>query len=170
MESLVRRIEMQREWIGDYIRNINSDQLNASPAPGKWSALEIIRHLYLSEKLTLDYLKKKWSYSPRLKTAGIFTWLRFQALIIGMRQPTIKLNAPAAARVSKEIFNPGILMADWMTMRKELFEFIHALPEDVFDKEFYKHPVAGKMKLDHMLKFFYHHTARHIGQMKKIGQ
>jgi uncharacterized damage-inducible protein DinB len=164
------RIESQRAWIADYIREIPVERLNASPAPGKWSILEVIRHIYLSEKLTLDYLKKKWSFSPRLKPAGILTWLRYQALINSMRQPAIRLKAPAVARVEKEIFDPQTLAGEWHAMRKEFIDFISGLPEDVLRKEFYKHPVAGKMRLDHMLKFFYHHTARHIRQMKKIGE
>ncbi|HLF35528.1 MAG TPA: DinB family protein [Cyclobacteriaceae bacterium] len=169
IESLISRIETQREWVGDYIGNFNSDQLNTSPGPGRWSALEVIRHIYLSEKLTLDYLRKKWSFSPQLKPAGILTWLRYQALIVSMRQPVIRLKAPAIARVERKNLDPRLMMNDWQAMRKELLDFIAGLPEDVLKKEFYKHPIAGKMRLDHMLKFFYHHTERHIRQIKRIG-
>jgi hypothetical protein len=164
--SELHRIELQRKWISDYITGVDHPKLNIRPAPGKWSVLEIVHHLYLSEKLTLDYLKKKLSFSPQLKKSGISTSIRFRLLILAMWQP-FKLKAPAPADVHYDNIDPAELLQLWSEQRKDLFEFLIEVPDSMIRAELYKHPVAGKLRLDHMLRFFYHHTKRHIQQIKR---
>jgi hypothetical protein len=169
LEQIFTQIELQRNWIVDYISGIETPKLNLRPASGKWSVLEIVQHLYLSEKLTLDYLKKKLSFSPVFKKSGISTSIRFRLLIFAMWQP-LKLKAPAAADIHHDQIQADELLRLWEEQRKDMIEFIINLPDTILKAEFYKHPVAGKLRIDHMLRFFYHHTDRHIGQIKKVSR
>jgi uncharacterized damage-inducible protein DinB len=166
LHPLVRRIETQRQWIMDFIDGTDVKKLNSSPAEGRWSILEVVNHLYLSEQLSLAYLKKKWGYSPVLKDAGVMTWIRYQLLIFSMRQP-FKIKTPRRANVRNGDINPVLLMDQWKIQREELIDFLKVLPVEVHNKEFYKHPLAGKIRIDHMLGFFYYHTRRHIGQITR---
>ena len=48
----------------------SDDDLNYSPGDGKWSVLQIMNHLKLSEQLAHRYIVKKLSFSPELKKSG----------------------------------------------------------------------------------------------------
>jgi hypothetical protein len=168
-ESAFNRIELQRKWIEDFIHSREISLLNRRPAPGKWSIPEIVQHIYISEKLTLEYLKKKLSFSPEFRKSGISTSVRFRLLIFAMWQP-FKLKAPSAADVHNDHIDVAEILRLWAEQRKELIAFITNLPDTMINVEFYKHPVAGKLRLDHMLRLFYHHAERHLGQIKRISQ
>lgn len=142
------------------------DFLNRSPKPGHWSVNQVIRHLILSEQHSIDYVKKKWGFNPDLRKADLLTHLRYRVLWFSMWQP-FHLNAPRVVNIKEGEFDISEQMGIWKKQREELYDFLNELPPEAFGREFFKHPVMGKIKLSHMLGFFYHHCKRHIRQIKK---
>ena len=56
----------------------------------------------------------------------------------------------------------------WKQQREELREFLENLPVEYFDKELYKHPLAGKMSLYGLMDFNVAHFKRHRKQINRI--
>jgi hypothetical protein len=144
------------------------EQLNERPSPEGWSALQVCHHLLKSEELALCYLRKKLSFNPKLKPANMATKMRKKLLLTYLSTP-IKYRAPAA--VGDDVLPVWSSLHEvekhWKMCRHDFAMFLSQLPEDVFDKEVYKHPFAGRLCLEGMLHFFEQHFNRHVKQIKR---
>jgi hypothetical protein len=135
---------------------------------GKWSALQHCFHLHLAEKGSLAYVKKKLSYSPKLKGNSVQRFLKNSALKLFMFAP-IKLKAPVTIDESsfpKEL-SLDKLRIEWGKSRKELETFLSESGEKYKNLEVYRHPMAGRLTLDGMLLFFELHQKRHMSKIAK---
>ena len=55
----------------------------------------------------------------------------------------------------------------WLAQRNELKTHLESLPTDLYNKQVYKHPFAGRLSLAGMLSFFDSHFDRHYRQIKR---
>ena len=166
-QALFKTINDEKQLLFGRLISLSEDKLKNIPQGSTWSVLHVIKHLITSEKLSLMYLKKKWAYAPSLKSAGIITNIRFMGLQLANWSP-FKLKAPEPVRINKVDESLSEIMIEWDTIRDEMNKFLNELPEEVYSKEFYKHPAVGKLRVRHMLTFFRDHIARHTKQIERL--
>lgn len=151
-----------------YLEPFNDEQLNRQPGPGQWSALQVVHHVMRAEKLSLAYIQKKLSYKPALPSVG-FTWYWRRIVLWLATHVPVKLKAPA--NVSTEFLPEqsklAETIAEWKQVRTELRSYLESLPNELFHKIIYRHPIAGLMPLEGMLYFFRAHLERHFKQIKR---
>ncbi|MCB9082524.1 MAG: DinB family protein [Lewinellaceae bacterium] len=151
------------------MRRFEGAQLTQHPAPGKWSALENIYHLWQAEQQSLRYVMKKTSSGVAgiPKVGPIEAWRKF-LIVVNLRLP-VKIKAPAGV-------NPGNLpavnsldevAAPYLAFRQELRAFLQALPADAAGRAIYKHPFAGRLSASGMILFFAEHFRRHAAQIRR---
>ena len=161
------KVDLQLSFLLESLERYTHEELNRRPAPDKWSAMMVLQHLRIGEELTLKYLKKKLSFDPKLKKANLITSLRGFALRHYFKLP-LKLKAPEM--VSEANFPEETSLQpfaeEWLKMRKDLRAFLSTLDKDLYNRELYKHPVGGKMRLIDMLNFFEVHTLHHEKQIR----
>jgi len=153
------------------LKDYSDLQLNRRPANGKWSILQNMHHLILSEGYALKYLKKKLGFNPTLKNANLITFFRSGLLGIYMGAG-IKREAPKAVDTD-ELPNDTKFWETiklWKGQRKELRTFLQDLTPEFYKKEFYKHPFVGKLTIFQMLKFFQQHFRRHQKAIERISR
>lgn len=148
---------------------VPASSLTKRPAPNKWSVLETLQHLFVSESLSLRYLHKKLGNDAPLGPATWQTRLRtFLLNRVYLRLP-IPFKAPGV--VAEDRFDPELdyptLKEKWWRVRREMRAFLEQLPEETFGKEAFRHAIAGRMTLDGMLDFFHTHMQRHAGQIRR---
>lgn len=151
-----------------YLSTFSEEQLNKKPQPDSWSALQVVNHLILAEKNSLAYCKKKLSFNPKLKKAGIASSVRATLAKFYLMSP-LKRKAPKG--VSAE-FLPDHDTLDsvkekWNKTRIDIKQFIDDLPSEYVDKEVYKGPFGGRLSIEGMLEFFKYHFLRHKKQIQK---
>lgn len=165
-QPLLDTLERERLELADLLRFRSAEELNHAPGPGKWSAIQVMHHLIISEELSLGYLKKKTSFQSNFEKAGLKTSLRKGLLKIYLSLP-FKFKAPKG--VSDEALPAfGTLeetMDRWEKARQAMAAFLSQAPEGYSDKEIYRHPFAGKLTLEGMLEFFLAHFRRHREQV-----
>ena len=150
------------------LKGYSDTQLNRPPAPDKWSPAQVMQHLMLSEQYSLAYIKKKLSFNPQLKKAGMLAGLRVLAI-------NTYLNTPFSFKAPPAIDTPHLstdaafweLAKRWKDQRTEMKEYLLSLPDDTLRREIYKHPLIGRMSAMGMLRFFNTHFDRHEKQIKK---
>lgn len=168
IESKIDKLDQHLLDLLQYLKGFTNDQLNGKPAPEAWSALQVCHHLLKTEELSLAYIKKKLSFEPKLKVANMATKMRLKLLKTYLNTP-MKYKAPN--NVSTEVL-PAYstlpeLESKWLALRADLKSYLKNLPADLFDKEVYKHPFAGRLSLEGMIYFFEEHFLRHLKQIKK---
>lgn len=164
----VEHLDSELEGLISKLRTFSQEELDYKPNDSVWSPTEVLQHMILSEKLSLAYCKKKLSFEPKLRKAGILTWLNGKLISWSLMSP-FKFKAPAAVgspQLSvKDSF--GDLVTRWEALRNELKTFIINVPELYIDREVYKHPFGMRMSLSGMLDFYQSHFRRHRKQVLK---
>jgi len=168
-----KSVEKKLDKLDLDLRNLLTDldgyseqTLNKKPDEKSWSVFQIMSHIILAEGGSLRYVQKKLSFNPELKTAGAMAKARSLLVNVYLQSP-LKRKAPEA--ISGENLPDHTTFWDvakkWKNQREELRTYLKELPVDLFTKELYKHPFAGKMTLEEMLSFFQKHYDRHKKQI-----
>lgn len=163
------RLHQKKQILMNLIRDLSPESYLRHPDPNTWSAGQIANHLYLSERLSLAYIKKKLSYPDTIIPFSIKSWWSLYSVNFILWSP-IKVKAPAQINMWKdiEVLSPDQLNAKWDLVRKELTEVIAEHQPRFKDHLVFNHPLSGRMTMTQMLIFFNHHMAHHIRQMKRI--
>ncbi|HMO41160.1 MAG TPA: DinB family protein [Saprospiraceae bacterium] len=163
------RMDNKLQQLLEALRPYSDETLNQRPAAGQWSVLQVMHHLLLTETLSLRYVQKKLSFQPKLKPVNIVTTLRGAALRFYNLLP-IKLKAPnnVGDPSLPEQSSLGEVARDWQGLRNDLRDYLQTLPEDIFRKEVYRHPLSGRQSLGGMIDFFDGHFDRHHKQIRRI--
>lgn len=152
----------------DDLQAYSHETLNHKPSSDSWSTAQIMYHLMLSENYSLQYCKKKLSFKPTLKKAGIRAKVR-SLIVQGYLLSPIKVKAPKAV-ASPMLPKEGDLISiakKWREQRSEMEGFFSSLPVEYLDKEIYKHPLGGRLSLEGMIDFLDAHFQNHKKQIFK---
>lgn len=169
--SLRKRLDQLDAKLAGLANNLQKysfEQLSTAPAPGAWSVIQVLQHMMVAEKSSLQYVMKKSSYPDKLTKAGFTSHFRKIALTFFLYAP-FKFKAPAV--VAEEKFAPVSsleeAMNEWRSIRNDLRVFLEKLPEGISQLEVYRHPFAGRMDAVGMLRFLDGHFARHQKQIER---
>lgn len=161
------RLEVVRQRIESSIDGVDSAAMNRPPAPGRWSAAQVIGHLVKAESLSVAYIRKKSSDPSKLRLAGIAHALKATLVVALMRLP-LKFFAPEIVAEIPENASPVELRERWRATRSEMSELLDGLPDALLGTCLYKHPVAGPMTVESALDFMIAHAARHAKQIDRV--
>lgn len=156
---MMTRNDVIREQVCEAVSGLSSETLNRKPADGKWSAVQIMEHLYLMEKAI---------------TAGII-----QALASGEDQTTEPkpyqltldrsrfMAAPPHLVPSEEFIPLGDIVARLDQSRSDLKTVLDQSDESLWSRKLYPHPVFGPMDVAQWVDFIGIHEERHLAQLRE---
>ncbi|MFT5169128.1 MAG: hypothetical protein ACI8P3_004376 [Saprospiraceae bacterium] len=169
LEKRLKMLDKKLNQLLEELKYYSEAQLNRKPGKGKWSAIQVMHHLLLAETGSFNYLQKKLGYNAELRNAGIQSWFRKQGLKFFLWAP-FKWKAPP--KIGDEYLPVHAGFWDtaklWIEQRNQLKSYLATLPPDVFKKEAYNHPRAGRMDINGMVGFFDQHFDRHHKQIRGI--
>jgi len=168
VEKKFTEIELQRKEIFDWVKNLSVDKINESPAPGKWSLAQIYTHLYVAEKLSVSYMKKKSLGLKSLASTTVLDDLKFLVLKFSQRVP-LKYKAPTV--VLQHTPNPvpiADLEKEWDLLRQELKNLVATFDDSDICRKVYKHAIMGRLNVLQAMSFFKEHIIHHTPQIKRL--
>ena len=166
LEKQFMQLETERKELFNRLKNYNDDALNKQPAAGKWSVAEVIAHLITAEEMSLKYLSKKVQDTSKAEKEGLknkWRWLLVQIVFTF----DIKFKAPEIVEPKLGYQSLANLEMHWGKVRAQTLEVLSKLSDDELNKELWKHAIAGKMNLHHMVQFFGVHYHRHLKQIDR---
>ncbi len=168
-EEYLNRLDASLQRLETQLHAYSSEELNRRPMPDQWSVMQVVNHLMMAETGSLNYLRKKLSTPSPMKKAGISAAFRTWFLNLSLSITFIKYKAPASVSEDKlpVVSDRDTVLQQWKTTRQELRSFLNTLPADLFDKEAYRHPRAGRMTMQQMLSFLETHFNRHLNQINR---
>ncbi|MEM1216120.1 MAG: DinB family protein [Bacteroidota bacterium] len=166
LERHLQQLNLQLNELLKDLANYTSAQLNRVPAPGSWSALQVLNHLQLSEQFSRQYCEKKLSFKPKLPKAGLTASVRSKIVTTYLQSP-LKAKAPkfiagSALPATDELDN---VAQKYQHQRQKLARFLATVDEEYLDKQVYKHPLGGRLSIEGMLLFFNAHFQHHRKQI-----
>ena len=161
-------MDQELESLIEELSQYSHEQLNQQPQGGGWSPIQIMHHLIIAEEGSLKYVRKKLSFNPELKNTGFAEGYRSLILNLYLWAP-FKFKAPAGVAGDKLPTEADFqeTAQRWKNNRKDLGDYLNSLPEELFKKSIYKHPLAGRLSLQGMLQFFDGHFNRHRKQINR---
>ena len=158
------RLEAVRLRIEARIEGIAAETLNRPPAPGRWSAAQVIGHLVLAEGKTVGYVRKKLSDPSQLRPAGLKQWFMGKLVVAVMAAP-VRVKAPELVADIPDNEDPNELRRRWAAIRGEMKSLFDSIPDALLGTCLFRHPVAGPMTLAAAIDFMTAHSERHEKQI-----
>lgn len=169
IELQIRKMENKKLQLIRLLNSLKSEKYNQQPDPKSWSAGQVANHLYLSEKLSLAYLRKKMSYPDTIPPFHIKSWggILLYKLVFASG---IKFKAPKQISMweIQEVLPADQLDRKWNELRVELFGFLREKYPQFRNRLVYNHPFAGRMTMNQMLIFLNDHIRHHTKQVRRI--
>ena len=144
------------------------EEWNDAESEASWSGDELLLHLFLTEKLTLSYLKKKVAEN---KVSTSRSWTSFIRSYFLLRFLRSKRKARSPKFVNPRLYEGSksrtTVLSAFRKTRGDWEEFIKEQEWDFWTRDVFKHPYAGPLKGTQMMKFLLTHFERHLGQFKE---
>ena len=160
------QLEADRKKLFDDLKQYSDELLNKQPKAGAWSVAEVIAHLMTAEEMSLTYLKKKTIDTSSAKPEGFknkWRWFLVQ-VVFGF---DIKFKAPEIVEPKMGYQTQAELDKKWSDIRSQTEAVLDKLSDKELNTQLWKHAVAGKMNLHHMVEFFGVHFRRHKKQINR---
>lgn len=169
VEHQFHKLDQKKTQLMERLYTLPEETYHKQSSPGSWSAGQAANHIYLSEQLSLAYLKKKLSYPDTVPPFSIKSWGAMWLLKFSLNTP-YKVKAPKAINMWEQqaILGPSELNEKWDMLRSDLKFFVEKNYPVFGNRLAYKHPFAGRMTMYQMLVFFNDHMAHHMRQMDRI--
>jgi hypothetical protein len=147
MKEALHRFRSGSVVLAEALHGLNLDESAKSPAPGKWSINQIMRHVADTEIVVAMRLR----------------------LIAAEDKPTLTPfdQDKWAAAFAYENANPFVSLAFFEALRNDTTMMLEKLPESAFDRVSI-HPERGEKSLLEWVRLFGNHVYSHADQIKAI--
>ncbi len=168
MKSLAARlhaIETKRIRLQQRVSVLEPHVVTARPRPDKWSILEIVEHLVLSERVVfgpLDTLEQRTPRERSLRNRALY-WV-----VMFILRFDIPVKVPSAALRPEGTRSVGDLWVQWEASHAALHRWVEASDTRVRRHALFSHPVAGAMTMADTLRMLDVHLDRHIRQIEGL--
>lgn len=166
LEKQFLQLEEERKTLFSDLKNYTDDIINKKPSSEKWSVAEVIVHLITAEEMSLKYLSKKIQDTSKEGSESFkhkYRWLLVQIVFTF----NIKFKAPEIVEPKMGYQSLANLETKWSDVRNQTLQVLQKLSEEETEKTLWKHAIAGKMNLHHMVQFFGVHYNRHKKQIDR---
>ncbi|NBW36980.1 MAG: DinB family protein [Cytophagia bacterium] len=120
LEKIYVTLESQQSDLFNQLQAYTPAQLQSKPTPASWSVLQILTHLYASEKLSFNYIKKKSQGIQKVGNAGLRQAILMPILKVSQRLP-FRFKAPkVVVENTPEPLPLEQLIDQWSLLRLEL--------------------------------------------------
>lgn len=165
------RFEEGKDYYEALLKVFNEVQLNFKPDENSWSMMEVMHHIYTSEKLSIDFVKR-FDFNRKSQKLGLKSQL-YTILLVNRLNSKKKFKAPKVLQENQHKFNLSFdahtFHHQWEDLRAESKETLENYPSDKIDFFTFNQPAVGKMKIDQMVQFFTAHLKHHQHQIEAIN-
>jgi uncharacterized damage-inducible protein DinB len=166
LEKSFSQLEKIKADILETVAALPIELLNTPTAADKWSVLQILHHVAHVEAGTLQYIRKKCQKPNDIPKVGLLDPLKVAFLGIILKS-SFKIKAPKILGEPPLKLETQELVTNWEQTRGDFYRFLEQLPDSLNDKAVFKHPMVGRIGLNHMLVFLIYHFEHHDKQIKK---
>jgi hypothetical protein len=167
LQARLQSIETKRIRLQQRISGLEPHVVTARPRPDKWSILEIVEHLVLSERAVfgpLDGLEQRTPRERSLRNRALY-WV-----VMFILRFDIPVKVPSAALIPEGTRSVGSLWAQWESSHASLRRWVEASDTGMRRHALFSHPVAGPMTMADTLRMLDVHLDRHSRQIDGLVQ
>jgi hypothetical protein len=148
----------------DRLENVDPEILQHKPDPATWSPIQVLDHVVMAERVSNNYIKKKYNAIEEVPVAGVRAKFGCYAMKLSLQLPK-KFKAPSYVNQPDGLKSIKDINESWNEVRTELREFLESYPDKYVDKALFKHPFVGRLSLTQMMEVHLIHLQRHEKQI-----
>lgn len=172
VKKILTLLDGKSERLLDELSLAQPEDLHSAPVEGAWSPLQVMHHIALTERASVDYLLFKYSHHPDEKMVKQTLSSRMKGkLVVAALLSPLKFQAPKAVDVSGQNLLDAPTLSDIGSLlrnsRDEFRKLLDTAPADWLRSAAYRHPRAGRMSIADMTIMFLVHHDRHARQIKR---
>ncbi len=173
LSELLDRTDLISSSVQNFMR-LSNEELNAQPAPGKWSIAAVFEHLNITNDIYIRRILKKMQQAPdidgSLFRSGWLGDLAYEQIMPRPNGTVLKLKAPHLLRPSGDQLNGHEVLNRFLQQMDMIHDILrHAASKDL---ERIRIPLAStrmvSLRLGDSLRFVIAHCERHLLQAKKV--
>jgi len=161
-QKLLSDLEQGRKGLLDALTDVSEDLAARAPAPGRWSVLECVEHLAVSE----DYLFGQIMASHVSETPMVNEKREAMIAVVGLDRNR-KMQSPDVGMPSGRFSTLAAALSHFQATRERTVHFVNASHEDLRSK-ITSHPIIGTVNCYEMLLMIAAHPFRHAKQIEEI--
>lgn len=162
--ALLHTLDGRRRALLDSLESLGPEALQARPAEGAWSILEIVEHLVVAEQVILQGLPDPASLVDRPRSLRQRCTYPLVWLVLRLRIP---VKAPSRRMLPAGGATLAELRERWDATHEWLRAYAEGLPPDGSGKAVFAHPVCGPLTLVQALRLDRLHLETHAGQIRE---
>ncbi|MGB0166324.1 MAG: DinB family protein [Luteibaculum sp.] len=159
--------QMQKEDINK-LSTWPKEQLYAAPNENSWSAIQVLNHLYLSQKGTFNFLNKQLENTKDVpKSLAIKNYVA-DILLSRFLRSDKKVKAPSKLPEPDKDTDFEVLKEKYTALASLGEEILDKIPGKWSGKAVFRHPRAGWLGTKATFRFLKDHWEHHRYQIKNL--
>lgn len=165
LEKRLQTFDDTRRGLLDEMEALVPALLVAKPIPGKWSMIEIVEHLVLSERAVFRGLPDPARLEEKNRDVG--NRVRY-ALVLFILTSGIPVRTPSPAMVPQGGRGLADLRRLWDENQRWLRSCIAYLDPGAGRKAVFEHPIAGPLTVSQAVRMGQIHVDGHVRQVRRL--
>lgn len=166
LSNAYEQLDQRMSTLFDRLSAYDDGLLQQQPAADKWSVIQVLDHLIHSERRSVLYCQKKLKAGDDIPESTIFNDLKMKLYDVVL-STKIKFKAPPVVSTPDNSRSLKATRAYCIETHQLLRGFLESYPEKYLSKGIFKHPVAGRITLLQMVRFFDVHVRHHLHQINR---
>jgi hypothetical protein len=167
LEKKLNKLHETRRELTRRIATFAPEKQLYKPDIAEWSMLEVLEHLIIAENLVIKGVKHGIAREEHRFT-GLRQWINYLALKLMLLVP-VKFKAPSAALFPSGRYQSlSELEALALQIENEWNTLMANFPSALYDKNIFRHPVAGVFNISQTIGFCISHIRHHHQQIERL--
>ena len=168
LDRTFQHLETQKAALLNIFASLPPARLHFSPAPGSWSAIQVLDHLQKTEH-GITTLVVQTVPNPHKQSVSE---LVKSTLLRGLFLLPSRVKAPGSAPqiLPGEGLELPVIAERWAGTRLRLADVIAGFPPQTHPLGVFRHPVAGWMTMGQTLAFLSAHITHHNYQLRRLAR
>jgi uncharacterized damage-inducible protein DinB len=164
--QLVAQLESTRDLLLTTVEGLSDEQFNYRPAEGKWTVLECLEHITLSESTLFGWVQQTLQ-TPADPSKRAEVKVSDAELLEKTPDRSQKFNAPEMLQPKGNQQNAATLLKTYQEARAKTLDYAKTTKDDLRN-HFMQHPAFGTMDTYQGLLMLAAHSKRHTLQMQEV--
>ena len=160
MEKYINDLDHNTEKLIETVKDYSIEDLTAKNSD-KWSILEVLEHIYITDKVIYSIVSKPSDKESKAKE--IIGVNKLESILVG--QINKKLQSPDLLRPKGHFKNLADFNSAFTTLRSSIKKDLITMKIKV-DNRIHNHFLLGEMTITDWLNFILLHTERHLKQIE----
>ncbi|WP_172441818.1 DinB family protein [Formosa algae] len=161
MEKYIKELEQNANKLLETVKEYSIEKLTEKSG-SEWSLLEILEHIYITDKVIYSIISKPSDKESKAKE--LFGQNKLEIILIDQRDK--KIQSPDFLHPKGHFKNLSDFNSEFIDLRNSLKNDL--ITEKVkIDNRIHNHPLLGEMTITDWLNFILFHTERHLKQIEE---